>query len=135
MTPTKNYENKQCKIISPKGMKPLSPVRVSPTKVRIISFTTPTKNLPNFVLDGEAPHLRLMSPVKKKDTTTDWLTRMGREKKGKCPEVIEKPCVIAPLSPKENIPQRRNSVSERTPKSGKKNRTLLKYFNVTVKEK
>ncbi|KAF9418392.1 hypothetical protein HW555_004822 [Spodoptera exigua] len=144
MTPTKNFENKQCKILSPKGMKPLSPttshnyispVRVSPTKVRIISFTTPTKNLPNYVLDGEAPHLRLMSPVKKKDTTTDWLTRLGREKKGKCPEVAEKPSVTAPLSPKENIPQRRNSASERTPKSGKKSRTLLKYFNVTVKEK
>lgn len=143
MTPTKCYESKNRKMLSPKGMKPLSPntlhnrspVQVSPSKVRIISFTTPTKNLPNFVLDGEAPHLRIMSPVKKKDTTTDWLTRMVRERKGKTIEVADKINVTAPLSPKENIPSRRNSVSDRTPKSSKKSRTLLKYFSVTVKEK
>ncbi|KAJ8730478.1 hypothetical protein PYW08_001891 [Mythimna loreyi] len=149
MTPTKNYESKNCKMLSPKGMKPLSPttshnrspVQVSPGKVRIISFSTPTKNLPNFVLDGEAPHLRLMSPIKKKDCATDWLTRISRERRGKRDELADKFNVTAPLSPKENIPTRRTSVSERTPvsektpKSSKKSRTLLKYFNVTVKEK
>lgn len=137
MTPTKNYERKICKRISPLSPKPLSPttahnrsaVKVSPSKVRIISFTTPTKNLPNFVLDGEAPHLRLMSPVKKKQDTTNWLTLMSR-KKGKVTDVAEK-SIVAPLSPKENMPARRNSVSERTPKSSKKSRTLLKYFTVT----
>ncbi|CAH0581678.1 unnamed protein product [Chrysodeixis includens] len=143
MTPTKNYESKNCKILSPKGLKLLSPNtsdnkppdQVTPKKVRIITFTTPTKNLPNYVLDGEAPHLRLMSPVKKKDSTTDWLTLMVREKKGKFPDVTEKLQLPAPLSPKENIPTRRNSVTDKTPKSSKKNRTLLKYFTVAVKEK
>lgn len=141
MTPTKNYESKNCRTISPKSLKPLSPStsnirspeQVSPSKRRIMSFTTPTKNLPNFVLDGEAPHLRLMSPVKKKDCTTDWLTRMVRERKGKGADVADKLNATAPLSPKENIPTRRTSVSERTPKSNKKSRTLLKYFNVKEK--
>lgn len=140
MTPTKNYERKSCKILSPNSPKVLapstihnrSPVQVSPTKVRIISFTTPTKDLPNFVMDGEAPHLRLMSPVKKKQETTDWLTRMSREKRGKV-ELTEKLTLSAPLSPKENVPARRNSVSEKTPKSTKKSKTLLKYFSIATK--
>ncbi|KAL0831664.1 hypothetical protein ABMA28_002436 [Loxostege sticticalis] len=141
MTPTKNYERKTCKRLSPRSPKPISPdslhrspVKVSPTKVRIISYTTPTKNLPNFVLEGEAPHLRLMSPAKKKQDTTNWLTLMTREKKGKLTDTDK--AVAAPLSPKENVPARRNSVTEKTPKSvGKKSRTLLKYFNVTNKDK
>ncbi|XP_047018863.1 protein lethal(2)denticleless [Helicoverpa zea] len=139
MTPTKNYESRNCKLLSPKGIKPLSPTSShnrspeTPNKVRIISFGTPTKNLPNFVLDGEAPHLRLMSPVKKKDATTDWLTRIAREKR-KCGDA-DRLTTPAPPSPKENVPARRTSVSERTPKSNKKSRTLFKYFNVTVKEK
>ncbi|XP_073949934.1 LOW QUALITY PROTEIN: protein lethal(2)denticleless-like [Choristoneura fumiferana] len=136
MTPTKNYEKKTCKKLSPKSPKTISantnpnssPVKVSPSKVRIISFNTPTKNLPNFVLDGEAPHLRLMSPIKKKQDTTNWLTLMVRERKGKS-EVAEKSA--APLSPKDNVPARRNSVTEKTPKSSKKPRTLLTYFNVS----
>ncbi|XP_075974413.1 WD40 domain-containing protein denticleless [Anticarsia gemmatalis] len=143
MTPTKNYESKSCKLLSPKGIKPLSPstvhnrspVQVSPSKVRILSFTTPTKNLPDFVVDGQAPHLGMMSPVKKKDTPTDWLTLMVRERKGKCNDIADKCNLPAPLSPKENFPARRNSVSERTPKSSKKSRTLFKYFSVAVKEK
>ncbi|XP_060803897.1 protein lethal(2)denticleless [Amyelois transitella] len=136
MTPTKNYEKKNSKIISPKSPKVISPstiqrspIKVSPAKVRIVSFTTPTKDLPNFVLTGEAPHLRLMSPMKKKQETTDWLTRMSREKRGK--QDGDKSNVTAsPLSPRENIPPRRGSVSEKTPKS-KKSTTLLKYFTVS----
>ncbi|XP_053612871.1 protein lethal(2)denticleless [Plodia interpunctella] len=133
MTPTKNYEKKNAKNISPKsprGSSSSSSHRspTTPNKVRIISFTTPTKDLPNFVLNGEAPHQRLMSPVRKKQETTDWLTRMSREKR----KDVEKSNVPAPapLSPRENLPQRRASVSEKTPKSNKKSRTLLKYFSV-----
>ncbi|XP_026751951.2 protein lethal(2)denticleless [Galleria mellonella] len=139
MTPTKNYEKKSCKILSPKSPKIMSPnnihrspVKVSPSKVRIITFTTPTKNLPNFVLDGEAPHLRLMSPVKKKQETTDWLTLMGREKRGKNSEP-EKVNADSPLSPKENSLARRNTSLEKTPKF--KSKTLLKYFSVATKDK
>lgn len=136
MTPTKNYEKKNCKMLSPKSPKTISPtnrtpIKVSPSKVRVITFTTPTKNLPNFVLDGEAPHLRLMSPVKKKQDTTNWLTLMVREKKGKSTDTDR---VNPPPSPKDNVPTRRNSVTERTPKSNK-TRTLFKYFSVATKDK
>lgn len=136
MTPTKNYEKKGCKLLSPKSPKTISPtnrtpIKVSPTKVRIISFSTPTKDLPNFVMTGEAPHLRLMSPGKKKQETTDWLTLMLREKRVKINETDK---VNSPSSPKENIPTRRNSVTEKTLKANKA-RTLLKYFSVTPKNK
>lgn len=153
MTPTKNYEAKNCKVISPKGLRNVSPNKLyrSPEetspKVRIISFRTPTKDLPNYVMSGEAPHLRLMSPVKKKPDRLNWLTQMGRHKKGKNSETGEKPMgessiekfeednSLAPSSPKENVPIRRSSVSDRTPKSNKTTRTLFKYFNVTTKER
>ncbi|VVD03299.1 unnamed protein product [Leptidea sinapis] len=137
LTPTKNFEKKCCKMLSLKSPKETSPtarrVSVSPPKVMIVSFTTPTKNLPNFVLDGEAPHLRLMSPMKKKQDTTNWLTRIVREKKGKAvdPDKITNPSIC--VSPKENLPPRRNSVTEKTPKSNK-SRTLLQYFSVANKK-
>ncbi|CAH2108714.1 unnamed protein product [Euphydryas editha] len=141
MTPTKNYEKKNCKILSPRSPKTLSPsdinnrtpVKTSPTKVKIIRFTTPTKDLPNFVLTGEAPHLRLMSPIRKKQETTDWLTLIVREKKGKSTEGNDKTNVIL-SSPKESVPTRRNSATDKTPKSSSKNRSILKYFSVAKKD-
>ncbi|CAG9579124.1 unnamed protein product [Danaus chrysippus] len=137
MTPTKNYDKRTCKTLSPKSPSSASPPQVllktpskdSPHKVRIVSFSTPTKNLPDFVMDGEAPHLRLMSPGKKKADTTDWLTRIVRERRGK--ENNDKHA--APTSPKEP-PPRRNSLTDKTPRAQPKTRTLLKYFSVTRKE-
>lgn len=43
-----------------------------------INFS-PTLNLPNFVIDGTAPHLLQLSPEKYKENV-DWLTRIRREK-------------------------------------------------------
>lgn len=131
MTPTKNYERKACRKLTPKkspAMYCQSPPSPSPPKIRVIAFTTPTKNLPNFVQSGEAPHLSLMSPRKEKLETTDWLTLMARGKKRDVDKL--------PLSPKENIsqPVRRSSTTERTPKATK-TRTLLKYFTVSSKTK
>ncbi|XP_053978906.1 protein lethal(2)denticleless [Hylaeus anthracinus] len=40
---------------------------------------SPTLNLPNFVIDGTAPHLLQLSPEKYKENI-DWLTRIRREK-------------------------------------------------------
>ncbi|KPJ06822.1 hypothetical protein RR48_11321 [Papilio machaon] len=79
MTPTKNYQAKRSRVPSPEMSDThecTSPPRrfaerTSPAKLRIITFTTPTKNLPDFVASGEAPHLRLMSPAKKRRVTTD----------------------------------------------------------------
>ncbi|XP_047530051.1 protein lethal(2)denticleless [Vanessa atalanta] len=140
VTPPRSYERKGGKVLSPRSPPSPRPPARSPDgdsrgAVKIITFTTPTKNLPNFVLNGEAPHLRLMSPVKKKPETTDWLTLMVRERRGKTSEPNERLNVAAPSSPKENVPARRNSVTDRITKSNNKNRTLLKYFSVAKKEK
>lgn len=42
-------------------------------------YFSPTSNLPNFVIDGTAPHLLQLSPEKYKENI-DWLTRIRKEK-------------------------------------------------------
>lgn len=42
-------------------------------------LSSPTVNLPNFVIDGTAPHLLQMSPQKQKENV-DWLTKMRKER-------------------------------------------------------
>lgn len=41
---------------------------------------SPTTNLPNFVLDGDAPHLAIMSPKRKLRDKVDWLTKIRKQK-------------------------------------------------------
>ncbi|XP_053964772.1 protein lethal(2)denticleless [Anastrepha ludens] len=41
---------------------------------------SPTSNLPNYVLDGEAPHLSIMSPKRKHKEKVDWLTKIRKQK-------------------------------------------------------
>ncbi|XP_037945261.1 protein lethal(2)denticleless [Teleopsis dalmanni] len=41
---------------------------------------SPTSNLPNYVLDGEAPHLVVMSPTRKHKDKIDWLTKIRKQK-------------------------------------------------------
>lgn len=97
-----------------------TPVKVSPEspKVRIITIKTPTKNLPNYVLNGEAPHLRLMSPIKKRDTTADWLTQLRASRPLPAPLPAPAPAPPAPARPRPT-----------------NTKTLLKYFNIASKEK
>lgn len=42
-------------------------------------LSSPTVNLPNFVMDGTAPHLLQMSPQKQKENV-DWLTKIRKER-------------------------------------------------------
>ncbi|EZA62690.1 protein lethal(2)denticleless isoform X2 [Ooceraea biroi] len=44
-----------------------------------IPFSSPTSNLPNFVVDGTAPHLLEISPQKYKENV-DWLTKIRKER-------------------------------------------------------
>lgn len=44
-----------------------------------ISFS-PTSNLPNYVIDGDAPHLKLQSPKRKLKENVDWLTKIRKQK-------------------------------------------------------
>lgn len=85
--------------------------------------TSPTVNLPNFVVDGMAPHLNFSPPKRK---SQDWLTRMRIERNLR-QEMLEK--TLGPSSPK--MPK-----LELTPKSSKKTWTtpkspLLRFFKVT----
>lgn len=46
-----------------------------------VIFSSPTSNLPNYVVDGEAPHLGIMSPKRKlKKDKVDWLTKIRKQK-------------------------------------------------------
>ncbi|CAG9785882.1 unnamed protein product [Diatraea saccharalis] len=123
--PPKNYEKVAGEKLSPRSPKTISPKRSppSPSRVRVVAFETPTENLPDFVRDGEAPHLRLMSPVKRKRGAPDWLTLIGREKRARGAEAT---------APGPREAPRPLSGAERSPRpAGTKSGTLLKYFKVT----
>lgn len=114
MTSSKCYEHKTPKKISPKLE--LSPVKVPDSpKVRVVSFSTPTKNMPNFVLNGEAPHQRLMSPAKKKPETINWLTQLTKTK--------------APTQSTKEQPIAKKPLPHPTPPTTSQSNTLLKYFS------
>lgn len=85
---SKNFHN-----LSPSPVKRQLNIMQSPENVRlkfssslttnsqVTSINSPTTNLPNFVVDGDAPHLSLMSPIKKvKKENIDWLTKMRKQK-------------------------------------------------------
>lgn len=78
---------------------------------------SPTANLPNFVVDGEAPHLRNLSPKK---TSRDWLTKMRTEQHLRH-QMAE---LSNPTPPK--LPKLSKS-SEKPKKSA----SLLRFFRVT----
>lgn len=57
-------------------------MRVPLTSNAALIFS-PTQNLPNYVIDGEAPHLGVMSPKKRpaiRNDNIDWLTRIRKQK-------------------------------------------------------
>lgn len=41
---------------------------------------SPTSNLPNYVIDGDAPHLKVQSPKRKLKENVDWLTKIRKQK-------------------------------------------------------
>lgn len=55
----------------------LSGLAVASTSAAIFS---PTSNLPNYVINGEAPHLQLQSPKRKLKENVDWLTKIRKQK-------------------------------------------------------
>lgn len=59
-----------------------SPETPSPTTSRAApaAYYSPTSNLPNFVVNGEAPHLPVQSPKRKLKENVDWLTKIRKQK-------------------------------------------------------
>lgn len=96
---------------------------------------SPTLNLPNYVIDGTAPHLVQMSPQKSKENI-DWLTKFRKERFelriGKTEP--DKPAT----SPSSNVtPARRTTRSRSTePRKVPKNPavSLLNFFRVAGKD-
>ncbi|KAL1506689.1 hypothetical protein ABEB36_006008 [Hypothenemus hampei] len=85
-------------------------------------LNAPTVNLPNFVIDGTAPHINYSPP---KNKPQDWLTKLRIERNFR-QEMLER--TLGPSSPK-------SPRLDITPKSSKKladsNSPILKYFKVT----
>lgn len=46
----------------------------------VAALFSPTSNLPNYVIDGDAPHLKLQSPKRKLKENVDWLTKIRKQK-------------------------------------------------------
>lgn len=121
---------------------------------------SPTSNLPNYVLDGEAPHLAIMSPKRKAKEKVDWLTKIRKQKlmsSSRAPltlsekigseevtDVLASPRLQSlrnsEYSPRlQATPRRRishndggSSAHPRTPTSSRRNSetTLLRFFSV-----
>ncbi|XP_033226127.1 protein lethal(2)denticleless [Belonocnema kinseyi] len=102
------------------------------------SHFSPTSNLPNFVIDGTAPHLNESSPRKSKENV-DWLTKIRKEKmcqkkseqktKGSAEKVVN-----SPKTP-QVTPARRSSRSKSTEARSKTPKSpagpLLNFFKST----
>lgn len=93
-------------------------------------FLSPTLNLPNFVVDGTAPHLLEISPQKYKENV-DWLTKIRKER------YDQKKIASTSSSPKTQTPSRRSNRSRSTEpqKVTKtiKSSSLLDFFKTVSK--
>ncbi|CAG9762422.1 unnamed protein product [Ceutorhynchus assimilis] len=84
--------------------------------------TSPTVNLPNFVIDGTAPHLNYSPPKRK---SQDWLTCMRIERNLR-QEMLEKTVGSSPKSTRLDSSPKSTKKPCTTPKS-----SLLRFFKVT----
>ncbi|XP_066158329.1 protein lethal(2)denticleless [Euwallacea fornicatus] len=92
------------------------------TKNSINLSASPTVNLPNFVVDGTAPHIHYSPPKRK---AQDWLTKL-RVEKNLCQEMVQRTLgSSSPKSPKLEITPKSNKKLWTTPKS-----PLLRFFKV-----
>lgn len=93
-------------------------------------FLSPTLNLPNFVMDGTAPHLLEISPQKYKENV-DWLTKIRKER------YEQKKIASTSSSPKTQTPSRRSNRSRSTEPQKvtktTKSSSLLDFFKTVSK--
>lgn len=113
------------------------PSTPSSTNRIALTFSSPTSNLPNYVLSGEAPHLPIVSPKRKLKENIDWLTKIRKQRLGQSPSlqlVLEEgsptcsTSVSRMESPRTRCIERSNSSSHtdnvhpRTPSTSRKRR-------------
>lgn len=122
---------------SPKKSSPLSNLN----NLQASFIFSPTSNLPNFVVDGEAPHLRVASPRKLKENNVDWLTKMRKQKQVVLTSSAATSTGGSTGDTKESdrqrlTPKRRlsgtDSAQAKTPRrNSNADTTLLRFFHVT----
>lgn len=98
---------------------------------------SPTLNLPNFVIDGTAPHLLQLSPEKYKENV-DWLTRIRKEK---YEQKVRKTVSEKLTSPVSYITFARRNTRSRSTEPQKISKmprspalSLLNFFKITGKD-
>ena len=143
---SKNFQN-----LSPSPVKRQLNIIKSPESVRTTrfaspllpkdrqpqAFNSPTTNLPNFVVDGDAPHLGLMSPQRKiKKENVDWLTKIRKQKLLTLNNALEKSVSAMEIhdEPTEKLKSIENKSDVQALKKLHKNNdtTILKFFTVKV---
>lgn len=117
---------------------PLSPhndnvSNVSPPRERIslknvVQLFSPTSHLPNYVINGEAPHLKLVSPQRKHQEEINWLNQLRAERLMKLKRERE---VCSEQRNSENInnpailsPRIQNIKAENSPSTERRKRRL-----------
>lgn len=106
---------------------------------KVPTYNSPTTNLPNYKVDGEAPHLGLMSPQRKpKKENVDWLTKIRKQKL--LSQNGEKSIQSAILECNGNQTEKLKSIENKSEslkekKIIKKNETILKFFSKMPPEK
>ncbi|XP_012265340.2 protein lethal(2)denticleless [Athalia rosae] len=106
--------------------------RPSSSTANVEAPFSPTLNLPNYVIDGTAPHLLQISPQKFKENI-DWLTKMRKEKF----EQKTKTAIPELTSPKATVtPARRSGRSRSTePRRAREpSVSLLNFFRISGRE-
>lgn len=106
---------------------------------KIPTYNSPTTNLPNFRVDGEAPHLGLMSPQRKqKKENVDWLTKFRKQKllsqNGGEKSIQSQISAISECngSATEKLKSIENKSDIKEKKGNKQNESILKFFSVRM---
>lgn len=99
--------------------KKLAKMETSPKQRKMSNLSSPTINLPNYIVDGIAPHLHFSPPKKK---CQDWLTKLRTEKLLR-QEMLERTMGDLPKHVRADGTPKSKRYAPKSP--------LLRYFKVT----
>ncbi|KAJ9590716.1 hypothetical protein L9F63_016232 [Diploptera punctata] len=92
--------------------------------------SSPTLNLPNYVLDGTSPHHRCSSNNRLKENV-DWLTRYRKEKSASGDRVVSSP--NSQVIPKRRLTRSRSHDYAKGTSPKGNSETLLRFFHIAGK--
>ncbi|KAJ8676709.1 hypothetical protein QAD02_012496 [Eretmocerus hayati] len=135
-----NVDSKARRLFSPADREPLQETDdsrpngscASPSLDHELSSFSPTLNLPNFVIDGTAPHLLEISPQKSKENI-DWLTKMRKERYAcRTDSSVDRSSPKNQCTPVDRKNRSKSNEPRRTPRSSAN--LLLQFFKPTVRD-